>query len=77
MEEQAEIQAKKMKSVVAEVRSEIKQEIKNDIKNQRLATANDLKDLELRLIKWVIGTGFVMVGTTFGTLLTLVKLFVH
>ena len=48
-----------------------------NIRNKKLLTTNDLKDLELRLIKWVVGTWFVIVGTTIGTLITLVRLFVH
>ncbi len=76
-DQQAEVQAKEMESVIIEVRKEIKEEINSDIGNKNLATKDDLKNLEIRLIKWVVATSVVTIGATIGTLLTIVKLFVH
>lgn len=56
-ERQAEIQAMRLEQVVIEVENKIKE----DFKQQNLATKQDLqialRDQEIRLIKWLIGTG--------------------
>jgi hypothetical protein len=49
---QAEVQAKKMEQVIQEVREEVKQ----DIKVKDLVSKSDLRELELCLIKWIMGT---------------------
>lgn len=51
--------------------------VRNELKNDIAVVRTELKDTELRLIKWVIATGFIIVGSTIGALLTVVKLFVH
>lgn len=45
-------------------------------KIEDLATKGDLKDLELRLIKWLVGTTIFSIVTTLTTLISVVK-FLH
>ena len=76
-DQQAEVQAKEMEFFITEVRAEIKEEIQSDIRNLHLATKNDLKELEIRLIKWVVGTSVATIIAVIGTLSTVIKFFVH
>ena len=76
-EQLAEYQARQMEQLVDFAINAAKDEIHS----KELATKQDireqLREQELRIIKWILGIGVVSVTTIIGTMFTMVKLIGH
>ena len=72
----AKIHAQHLEFMADEMKKEIRQEISNCIREHDLARKIDIRETEIRLIKWMIGVGFGLVGLMSSIMFEFFKLFV-
>lgn len=73
--DQAQVHAKQLEFIADEMKKEIRSEISNCIKEHDLARRIDIKESEIRLIKWGLGMSLAILSTTTGVIFEFFKLF--